>query len=432
MRDSEGKAADGKPLPRVARKRGGDALPRVEAKRGKRASGSGDGDGEVASSTASPSSGDESDSADEAGDDASEASGRRGGPSLLEGLFAHVPVPIGPNHQVDDDAIPSFPPLRGVPGPEGPPPRCKCGEVAQWERRRWRCGVRLPDRPPRLPARTGRETEPPDSDERGCDLKLAEGDAIDKAGRPEPELVSAASLEAEAAAQTAAFLTAAAYGPVSQTAYVMPCGAGLGLFARQALRPGQLVGEYAGPRMPNRRLRHPAFALHVPSTDVFIDGNYENSPFDDGYRSPAIFANHSSEGNARLERWPVRSSVTDLRQSMCLVASEPIEAGAEIRWNYESVGLHWCHDSSPPSEDWRGAACDCRRRRRAVRAHHRLARGAAGRRHRGDAPPPLPEPDFCGEGPIMCARMCEVQRHSGAAAWRGPCHGTARRAATRG
>ena len=426
QRASEDKAADGKPPPRVVRKRGGDELPRVEAKRGKRGKrasggGGGDGDGEVAPSTAS-SSGEESDSAEESGDDASEAAGRKGGPSLLEGLFAHKPVPLGPNHQVDDDAIPRFPPLRGVPGPEGPPPRCRCGEAAQWERRRWRCGVRLPDQPRRLPARPGRETEPPESDERGCELKLAEGDAIEPVERAEPELIGAASLEAEAAAQTAALLTAAAHGPISQTAYVMPCGADLGLFARQALQPGQLVGEYGGPRMPSRMLRHASFALHVPSTDVFIDGNYDNSPFDDGFRSPAIFANHASEGNARLERWPVRSSVTDLRQSMCLVASEPIEAGAEIRWDYESVGLHTGgHDSSPPSEDaaWRAVRLPTLPPSGAERIIDRLAVLQAAT-IKGDAPPPLPEPDYLGEGPIVCARTCEVQRHSGAAAWQAP------------
>ena len=34
-----------------------------------------------------------------------------------------------------------------------------------------------------------------------------------------------------------------------------------------------------------------------------------------------------------------RAGATELRQMMCLVASEPIEAGGEIRWNQQSAGL---------------------------------------------------------------------------------------------
>ena len=48
------------------------------------------------------------------------------------------------------------------------------------------------------------------------------------------------------ARQTAALLTAAAYGPINAWCFVAPSTTGLGLWSRVALRVGQLVGEYGG------------------------------------------------------------------------------------------------------------------------------------------------------------------------------------------
>ena len=98
----------------------------------------------------------------------------------------------------------------------------------------------------------------------------------------------------------------------------------------------------------------------IPGTDVVVDGASENSPFEVG-RNCAIYANHSRRPNARLELWPVlRPAACELRQHMVLVASEKIEAGAEIRIDYESGGVpYWgcAGESSEPreSEGWRAA-----------------------------------------------------------------------------
>ena len=45
-------------------------------------------------------------------------------------------------------------------------------------------------------------------------------------------------------------------------------------------------------------------------THVFIDGNWENSPFPSGPRYPAIYANHSRNPNVCLERRPVAQAIT--------------------------------------------------------------------------------------------------------------------------
>ena len=48
----------------------------------------------------------------------------------------------------------------------------------------------------------------------------------------------------------------------------------------------QDICEYGGPRLPLSKLREAgadgAYALELPKTRVFIDGNYDNSPFKDG------------------------------------------------------------------------------------------------------------------------------------------------------
>ena len=46
-----------------------------------------------------------------------------------------------------------------------------------------------------------------------------------------------------------------------------------------ALVPGQLIGEYAGPRLPLRLLPPGKSGVQIPGSDVVIDGASENSPF---------------------------------------------------------------------------------------------------------------------------------------------------------
>ena len=86
------------------------------------------------------------------------------------------------------------------------------------------------------------------------------------------------SPHAHPAGSTAALLTAAAYGPVSEWAFVAPSDCGLGCFARTWLRGGQVVGEYGGPRLRDARATagagsfllqvhtHGTHAAHAPRT----------------------------------------------------------------------------------------------------------------------------------------------------------------------
>jgi hypothetical protein len=132
-------------------------------------------------------------------------------------------------------------------------------------------------------------------------------------------------------------LTAASYGPVEAFCFVAPTDCGLGLFARTGLGAGQVVTEYGGPRLPAKMHRGGEYVLQVPNTSTVVDGLCENSPF----RVPphaAVFANHSAVPNARLEQWP-NAAPDEPRSHMMLVAIEPVEAGAEIRINYEDGKL---------------------------------------------------------------------------------------------
>ena len=82
------------------------------------------------------------------------------------------------------------------------------------------------------------------------------------------------TLTPDQARQTAAMLTAAAHGPTNAWCFVAPSTTDLGLHARVALRAGQLVGEYGGPRLPLRLLRRgrSRSMVQVPGSDVAIDG----------------------------------------------------------------------------------------------------------------------------------------------------------------
>ena len=91
----------------------------------------------------------------------------------------------------------------------------------------------------------------------------------------------------------------------------------------------------------------------MPGTSTVIDGASENSPFECD-RSPAIYANHSSQPNARLQCMPVLPQQGIRR--MLIVALEPIEPGQEVRIDYEdgetSEVAYWA--GQPPSETtWR-------------------------------------------------------------------------------
>ena len=173
-----------------------------------------------------------------------------------------------------------------------------------------------------------------------------------------PQFHSSADVAAAAARDTAATLTAAAYGPLDSLCFVSPCDCGLGLFVRGHVGPGQLICEYDGPRLPGRLQVRGQYVLEVPGTSFVIDGASENSPFE-CERSPAVYANHSAAPNARLEKWAVpRAGPLEVRERMVLVASEHIEPGQEVRINYEggSVGTYWHVLGEVPAEGaWREA-----------------------------------------------------------------------------
>ena len=94
------------------------------------------------------------------------------------------------------------------------------------------------------------------------------------------------------------------------------------------------------------------YALQITGVTpvLVIDGASENSPFACP-RAPAIYANHSAKPNAAFQCMLVpRPSKHEVRKRMYLVATEPIEAGAEIRVNYG--GSYWC-GAIPPETRWR-------------------------------------------------------------------------------
>jgi len=268
--------------------------------------------------------------------------------------------------------MPPYAPRLALP-PPAPPPLCDCGAPSVWLRRRWLCArqgrggceLRLsseeerpcPDRADVLSSHSHLEPRP-SAEGRGP----READASHShLGPREPD---AADAFVTVARGTAALLTACAYGPVNEWAFVGPSSAanthrapmtfGLGLFARVPLRAGQAVGEFSGPRLPLGWLRHPSLAtLTVPSSQTFVDGLWEHSSFS-GPIAPAIFAAPSSAApNARREVWPsLRPQWTDrVRQRLWLVATEDIPAGAEIRFDVNG----WLPKLSPSAGAVAGA-----------------------------------------------------------------------------
>jgi len=99
----------------------------------------------------------------------------------------------------------------------------------------------------------------------------------------------------------------------------------LGLFARKPIPRDAAICEYRGARIPKSLQQRGDYVLEVSDEPVVIDGLSENiGPF---YvpGSCAVYANHSSRPNARIDK---------RHGGMWLVASEPIAAGQEIRFDF--------------------------------------------------------------------------------------------------
>ena len=181
-------------------------------------------------------------------------------------------------------------------------------------------------------------------------------------------LLSGADMISDGAQRTAALLTAAAYGPVSDLCFVAPTDCDLGLFARMDLPAGTPICEYAGPILPCKLQEQSGYNLGIPSgeggvgTDdsrFFIDGSFNQAPFiEHGARSLGTYANHSQSPNAGY-LWQVKKTRTPhtLAGALWIMALEPIPAGSEIRVDYEAegrTGQYWTALGITPIEgEWR-------------------------------------------------------------------------------
>ena len=85
----------------------------------------------------------------------------------------------------------------------------------------------------------------------------------------------------EHAEQTAALLTAAAFGPYSPLCFVGPTDCDLGLFARVDLPAGSPICEYAGPILPGRYQQQSGYNLGIPGGEGGV-GAIEDRFFIDG------------------------------------------------------------------------------------------------------------------------------------------------------
>ena len=245
-----------------------------------------------------------------------------------------------------------------LPDPAPPTPLCRCATPCKWLLGRWWCA--------------GYPTH-------GC------GFEVQPEARAAPTRLSSAMLAKQQAASSAAMLTASAYG-LSAWAFVAPTDCGLGLFARSPLVAGQYVVEYDGPRLPLESISRGDCVLEVPGElprirsprrvlvasigaradlgvfvvpdcartgeGVAIDGAYENDAAGGpaGFvPSPAVFANHSKRPNAKLQYWPASSAALEAGSAseqephsrpsrLILVALEAVEAGCELRFDYECGG----------------------------------------------------------------------------------------------
>ena len=171
------------------------------------------------------------------------------------------------------------------------PPTCACSLRAHWQYDRWWC--------PREPGCGFEHRVPPSSSTPLCHCGLRAiwetyvghfvcgrgrsraqgGCGFEAAAEREPcppVRLELGSIDMEHARGIATKLTAVAYG-LGEFAFVAPSRNGLGLYSRSALKRGQAIVEYSGPRLPLSELRHSTYALELPGSGIFIDGNYENS-----------------------------------------------------------------------------------------------------------------------------------------------------------
>ena len=315
--------------------------------------------------------------------------------SLQLGIAPARGARVGSAYQVELRPV-----IESLQPPPAPPPHCYCSAAAVWVRERWFCatersagGCAFEAVPPPLPISPLCECGVASSwvpmlqrwccvqfgMDGGCRFELAERQAAASTPVSHASCLSEMAQPALACFEMASRLQEKSrqLGSVSQPpqsredlnvravsewAFVTVTsekGLGLGLFARQNLVGGQAIGEYGGPRLPLELLQpgKGTFVLQVSDWETFIDGNWEHCPYE-GPRSLAVFANHSAKPNARFEHWPLQlqstSCATQLRDRMWLVATEPIQAGAEIRVDYESGGLSKYWEGPHPAETmWR-------------------------------------------------------------------------------
>ena len=175
---------------------------------------------------------------------------------------------------------------------------------------------------------------------------------------PFPPLTHLAPLPSQVdhARALAATLTSAAYGPSNSWAYCAPTadGTSIGLYARQALVAGQVIGAFGGPLLPVRPfLRVPEGVLVLPQppgNPLFLDCAGNNAPFHELHDAahPAAHARHNSmTPNARVElrrrtaKAGYEASTAAEEVETSLVATRAIPAGGEITFN------HRCPDPIP-------------------------------------------------------------------------------------
>ena len=127
-------------------------------------------------------------------------------------------------------------------------------------------------------------------------------------------------------------------------------GCGEGLFARQPIKAGDVVCLYGGAALPTALHQGGAYVVdaEVSHFGAVIDGRGDNSSFS-CHEEAGIMANHSGVPNAEL------TLAADPLTFVCsLVALEDIEAGEEIRVDYEPQGggQFWGEGGAPPETDW--------------------------------------------------------------------------------
>ena len=189
-------------------------------------------------------------------------------PSLLTGAkYRRAFSRVGAQYQAPAQ------PMRtpSVLAPPAPPPLCRCDKPAVWEQERWWCatgpvgGCAYEAPPPPQPTsplcacarpavwyRDKWWCDASTQDPKGCGFR-----ARDEVASGEPTARTHKEVAAEAAAETAALLTACAMGPLGDFAFIAQSDCGRGLFARDNLPIGLAIAECA---------RHPTNPTHSPST----------------------------------------------------------------------------------------------------------------------------------------------------------------------